>query len=214
MIAGLAGITVDYLYQLERGKKVPALPVLLALAGALRVPIAALLGEEETSSSGTVTVAGGEALHRAMTASPRTAGPVGDLAQARAAVNTAWRTWQSSPHRYSTVGGLLPEPVTYVEALRHTAAGPQAREAERVAADVYGLTRSVAKRSGRIDLAVIAADRGRVAAENAEDPVRAAVACRNQAHGALRGGSGAAPAAVHGALLLVASAAATRRGDA
>lgn len=62
VIAGLAGITVDYLYQLERGKKVPALPVMLALAGALRVPAAVLLGEYEEPAAG--AVADGEALHR------------------------------------------------------------------------------------------------------------------------------------------------------
>jgi transcriptional regulator with XRE-family HTH domain len=31
VVAGLAGITPDYLYQIERGKKLPAVPVLLEL---------------------------------------------------------------------------------------------------------------------------------------------------------------------------------------
>lgn len=46
VVAGLSGITVDYLYQIERGKKLPALPVALQLARVLRVPLADLLGEE------------------------------------------------------------------------------------------------------------------------------------------------------------------------
>jgi transcriptional regulator with XRE-family HTH domain len=229
VIAGLAGITVDYLYQLERGKKVPALPVLLALAGALQVPVGVLLGEHEEPAAG--VIADGEALHRAMSA-PAADGPHGDVAQLRIAVDGAWRTWQSSPHRYSVVGRVLPDLVTAVEALRRAVGLTEQRESERVAADLYGLTRSVAKRSGRVDLAVIAADRGCVAAENAEDPLRTAAARWNQAHSALatghppvaeaiameaaetlRGGSGPAPAAVHGALLLVASVAAARQGD-
>jgi transcriptional regulator with XRE-family HTH domain len=229
VIAGLAGITVDYLYQLERGKKMPALPVLLALAGALRVPVAVLLGEAEKPVAAAVN--DGEALHRAMTG-PAADASLRDVAQLRAAVDEAWRTWQSSPHRYSAIGGVLPDLVVDVEATRRATGGAERREVERVAADLYGLTRSVAKRSGRVDLAVIAADRGRAAAENAEDPLRIAAARWNQAHAALatghpavaeaiamdaacdlRGGSGPAPAAVHGALLLVASVAAARRGD-
>ena len=102
-----------------------------------------------------------------------------------------------------------------------------------MAADLYGLTRSVAKRSGRMDLAMIAADRGRMAAENAEDPLRAAVACWNQAHaalatghpsvaesialdtaGAMRGGSGTHRRRCTARCCFVASAAAARRGDA
>ncbi|MEV5541049.1 helix-turn-helix transcriptional regulator [Saccharopolyspora shandongensis] len=34
---GLAGITTDYLYQIERGKKLPTVPVLLVLARVLGV---------------------------------------------------------------------------------------------------------------------------------------------------------------------------------
>lgn len=44
-IAGLCGITVDYLSQIERGLKVPSLDVLMALAQELRVPASSLLGE-------------------------------------------------------------------------------------------------------------------------------------------------------------------------
>jgi transcriptional regulator with XRE-family HTH domain len=44
VVAGLAGITVDYLYQIERGRKVPALPVLVEVARVLRVEPSALLG--------------------------------------------------------------------------------------------------------------------------------------------------------------------------
>lgn len=49
-MAGLTGITTDYLYQIGRGKKLPALPVARQLANVLRVPLATLLGETSTSS--------------------------------------------------------------------------------------------------------------------------------------------------------------------
>ncbi|WIX92572.1 helix-turn-helix transcriptional regulator [Amycolatopsis sp. DG1A-15b] len=35
VVAGLAGITPDYLYQIERGQKLPTIPVLAQLAGRL-----------------------------------------------------------------------------------------------------------------------------------------------------------------------------------
>ncbi|MGH4022594.1 MAG: helix-turn-helix domain-containing protein [Pseudonocardiaceae bacterium] len=48
VVAGLAGITTDYLYQIECGLKLPSVPVLLQLARVLDVPVAALLADEPT----------------------------------------------------------------------------------------------------------------------------------------------------------------------
>lgn len=45
VVAGLAGITTDYLYQIERGLKLPSLAVLFELARVLDMPLSALLGE-------------------------------------------------------------------------------------------------------------------------------------------------------------------------
>ncbi len=53
VVAGLAGITTDYLYQIERGKKLPTLQVLLALARALELPPTALI-TESTGQDGPV----------------------------------------------------------------------------------------------------------------------------------------------------------------
>src|SRR5215468_1325029 len=59
VVAGLAGITTDYLYQIERGLKLPSLMVLMELARVLDVPLSVLLGETPNGSSfsrATVTV--------------------------------------------------------------------------------------------------------------------------------------------------------------
>lgn len=49
VVAGLCGITEDYLSRIERGVKTPTLQVLIDISRELRVPVAALLGE--TSSA-------------------------------------------------------------------------------------------------------------------------------------------------------------------
>lgn len=43
-VAALAHVSVDYLSEIERGKKMPAIPVMYRFAEILGVPIAALLG--------------------------------------------------------------------------------------------------------------------------------------------------------------------------
>lgn len=53
VVAGLSGITTDYLYQIERGKKLPTIPVLTQLAVALGVEIGSLLGEAGSPPVGT-----------------------------------------------------------------------------------------------------------------------------------------------------------------
>src|SRR6266545_3747099 len=52
VVAGLAGITVDYLSQIERGLKTPTIPVLHSIARILGVPTSALLGEPPAESEG------------------------------------------------------------------------------------------------------------------------------------------------------------------
>ncbi|MFE2449625.1 helix-turn-helix domain-containing protein [Streptomyces melanosporofaciens] len=50
VVAGLAGISPDYLSQIERGLKIPSLPILHAIAQELGVPTAALLADTPTPS--------------------------------------------------------------------------------------------------------------------------------------------------------------------
>ncbi len=51
VVAGLAGVTTDYLYQIERGKKLPTLPVLMALTEIFRLPVATLLAPTGLSAA-------------------------------------------------------------------------------------------------------------------------------------------------------------------
>lgn len=230
VIAGLAGITTDYLYQIERGKKAPTVQVVVALANALRVPAGALLGDampvERVGSSGPAL---GEALHRAMVMPAQTGHSAMRVADLCAQITEAWRTWQTCPTRYSRVTQVLPGLLGEVEALLRQ---EPSSDAQRCASDLYCLVRTVAKRSGRIDVAAMAADRACRAAEGSEDALRLGAARWNLAHAVLAEGQhelaediavsagqeiqpagNAEAVAIHGSLMLVASVAAARKGD-
>jgi transcriptional regulator with XRE-family HTH domain len=239
VVAGLAGITTDYLHQIEHGKKLPTLPVLTQLAQVLNVPPSALL---DRPAPPRVDEAGmpraGAALYRALT-QPVEAKQPPLPAELHDRVRLAWRIWQTSPCRYSQVSRQLPPLIADIElAERHYQSDgepSERRAAQCSAADLYGLLRTVAKRFGRGDLSLLAADRAIRAAEAADDPYRLAAARWNLAHVllaehqdehaedvAMRGAHGLAPlvqaddeaaTALYGALTLLGAVASVRRGQ-
>lgn len=239
VIAGLAGITPDYLYQIERGLKLPTVTVLKQLAEVLNVSADELLRSTSKRDDTARPSTAGEALYRAFTRpSTPSDGAAVDLKTLRCNVLSAWETWQTSATRYSELTPELPALVVETEqALRGGGdlSAAERREAQCCAADLYALLRSVAKRIGRGDVSMLAADRAIRAGENADDPLRLAMAQWNLAQVLLAGGEaeGAEDVAMHGAeslgprveddldalalrgaLLLVGSIAAARQGDA
>lgn len=185
-VAGLVGITPDYLSQIERGLKVPSLPILYALAQELGVPTAALLSERppaEEEHADTAEAAVGRAL---LGYGPgRSADPV-SAAVLRDRVEAAWQSWQTAADRFTRAAVTLPDLVADAEHAVRAARGgtdPAERRAVlRAAADLYCLLRSYLRRTGRIDLATLAADRAMRAAEDADDPLRIAAAQWNLGH--------------------------------
>ncbi|QFZ21307.1 helix-turn-helix domain-containing protein [Saccharothrix syringae] len=237
VVAGLAGVTVDYLYQIERGTKLPTISVLVEVAKVLHVSVDALLHEAPAAPVRSTHDAADE-LHRALTR-PVTTGVPADLQALGSDIEEAWRTWQTSPHRYSRLTRVLPRLVTVVEralvAHRGDDSVDRDRDVNRHAADLYALVRTAAKRLGRQDLSLLAADRAIRAGEAADDPLRIAMARWNLAQVLLadREPDGAEAVALHaveelrtvatdddldvlalrGSLLLVAAVAAARRGE-
>jgi transcriptional regulator with XRE-family HTH domain len=238
VIAGLAGVTEDYLSQIERGLKTPSTALLHRLARALGVPTSVLFGESpaEAAIPGHPLSA---AINTALASRGTLSSTQPDLAALRDRVETAWESWQSSQHRYSKTGPLLPSLIDDVEtatkAARRGENPAQHREACRIAADLYFLLRTFTKRIGRTDLSLLAADRGLRAAEDADDPLRIAAARWNLGQVLLTIGEPEVAeevtikaaeelqpamerdldtAALFGALWLVAAIAAARNGDA
>ncbi|MGC7096752.1 helix-turn-helix domain-containing protein [Amycolatopsis lurida] len=235
VVAGLAGITPEYLYQIEGGKKLPTIAVLAQLAEVLRVDPGQLLSDLPAPVRPQTSSDAGTALAQALTGpAPARVSPPPELSKLRADVSNAWHIWQTEPHRYSLLTAQLPALIANTEAALRVS-GTDLRAATRYAADLYGLVRTVAKRIGRDDLSLLVADRAQRLAEEADDPVRLAAAQWNMTQVLLAGNDapGAEQVAVHareslkklvadgdadamalsGALLLLAAIAAVRNGN-
>jgi transcriptional regulator with XRE-family HTH domain len=183
-VAGLAGVSEDYLSQIERGLKTPTIAILHRFAKILGVRLSELLGESTTEHDDTVHPVG-YSVQRALMSYPK-AGAAVNLAELRARVDSAWSAWQGSEHRYTEASQILPGLITDVLAAQRSlgpasSAGEQ-REAQQISADLYFLLRTFTKRIGRTDLSLLVADRGVLAAEAADDPIRMAAAKWNLGH--------------------------------
>lgn len=240
VVAGLAGITEDYLSQIERGLKTPTIGLLQKLARILHVPVSTLIGEPEFEHDSVVHPVA-SAIQRALTSygdSEDGSGDV-DLEDLRHRVDNVWSIWHTSPNRFSEASAILPQLVVDVQHAYRNFAAPgeasQRREAAQLAADLYFLLRTFTKRIGRIDLSLLVADRAVFAAEESEDPLRVGAAYWNLGHiltaqneleaaeevtvhaaerlEPLLSNHGPDWAGMYGALWLVASMAAVRNGD-
>ena len=162
VVAGLTGITPDYLYQIERGQKVPTVAVLAQLANVLGVSTSELLGSQPRRDTARIKTAAGNAIYQALTTAPPPCDAPPAIPELRRRIHEAWTTWQTSPRRYSQLTAQLPALIADTEQT------VRARTSERIsarrarygcAADLYGLLRTVTKRIGRVDLSLLAADR-------------------------------------------------------
>jgi transcriptional regulator with XRE-family HTH domain len=238
VVAGLAGVTEDYLSQIERGLKTPTIGLLQQFAKILSVRVSDLLGEQ-VAEHGAAVLPTGIALQRALISHDSEASDPVDLAELQGRVQVAWDIWQGRTRRFTEEATILPTLIADVQAaqraLETSGTAEDRRSAYRLAADLYFLLRTYAKRIGRNDLALLVADRGVLMAQAADDPVRIAAAKWNLGHVLLAQGEseGAEDVALHaieelghsqadlgddalamtGALWLVSSVAAVRNGD-
>ncbi len=239
VVAGLAGVSEDYVSQIERGAKTPTVGLLHKFARILDVQVSALLGEPRFEQDGTIHPVASD-LHRRMMSYGGPSGAEGvDLVELRRRVDAAWGIWQRSPRRYTEGAEVFPALLSDVQAaarsFRAFGEVEQRREAAALSSDMYFLLRTFAKRIGRTDLSLLAADRAIAAAYETDDPLRISAAHWNLGHIliAQNEAEAAEETAVHaieelkphldaggdwlamaGALWLVASVASVRQGDA
>jgi transcriptional regulator with XRE-family HTH domain len=171
VVAGLAGVTEDYLSQIERGLKTPTIALLHRFAKILGVRISDLLGESAAVQDDASTPAG-KAVQRALMAygGDDCSGPV-DIAALRGRVDSAWTVWQERPLRFSEESAILPALIADVQAAQRALASSgdeQQRQGQQLAADLYFLLRTFAKRIGRPDLSLLVADRAVLTAQASE----------------------------------------------
>ncbi|QBI56118.1 helix-turn-helix domain-containing protein [Streptomonospora litoralis] len=183
VVAGLAGLNAEYLGQIERGYRIPSLDVVEAIAGALGVSVPELVAESSERPSPAPDVLLASELHRALLLQQE-ASSGRSTDELQEAVEHAWRLWQGAADRYSRLAAVVPDLIGDVATINAPGATDPLLE-HRVATDAYALLRTVARRIGRPDLALVAADRERRAAEQTEDDVRLARANWNLAHALL-----------------------------
>jgi transcriptional regulator with XRE-family HTH domain len=186
VIAGLCGITPRYLRMLMRGeRRAPTTDIASALATALQVPLSELVtGERPQAASVSTQTEVARAMMRCAGRGSSLSG-LSDVEDLRERVDRAWLIWQTSKRRFSEVTGELPQLIGDVEtALRDASGGPPSvrRGILQAGADLYMLLRSYCRRTGRLDLALLAAERGLRAAEEADDPLRMAAGQWNLGH--------------------------------
>lgn len=202
VVAGLAGITAEYLSQIERGLKTPSHDVLARIAAELGTSVAALLGESALPAAEPTPSAAAGVVRALLAYTPHRQAPDRSPAELRGRVEDCWRTWQTSPTRFTDIESLLPDLVTDVDAaVRSLRQGGETerRDVQRTASDLYGLLRSYCRRVGRLDLSLMSADRALRAAEDADCPLRIAAAQWNLGH-VLLSKQGAEPEAAEVAL--------------
>ncbi|MBO3752109.1 helix-turn-helix transcriptional regulator [Streptosporangiaceae bacterium NEAU-GS5] len=179
VVAGLAGMSENYLSQIERGLRTPTIATLHQLSRVLNVPVSVLLGEPSLEGDSVLHPVAG-ILQRVLTAYEGPRAELPDLEELRGRVDTAWSLWQGSTARYTEVAALVPDLARDAQAAvrtLHTHEDAHARrQAHQISADLYFLLRTFTKRIGRTDLSLMVADRAVASAEAADDPLRIAAA--------------------------------------
>ncbi|MFC8830130.1 helix-turn-helix domain-containing protein [Streptomyces sp. NPDC057137] len=194
-VAGLCGVTERYFSMIENGKRTPSPGLLTLIAAELQVPVSALLSDEPPTRATASLTTNPDVARALLGYGSARPGPAVGPAALRERVEEAWRTWQKSTERFTEIEEVLPVLIADVEhsVRAHRSASDESarRDVLRTAADFYGLMRSYCRRSGRLDLSLMVADRARRAAEDADDPIRIAAAHWNLGHCLLSQDSGA-----------------------
>lgn len=179
VLANLVGRGPDWLKKIERGEReLRSYTLLVRLATALRI-------DDLSQITGGTSPVPVDPTSRMMLpfvgeirdavrgslfpATPADEPPSVDVLRGRVA--ELWRLWHSSRFQRSEVGRMLPGLINDAQALGRQLDGPERRKAYAVLADVYHLTQQALAYGCEPELYWVVVDRGRVAAQQADDPV-------------------------------------------
>ncbi|GAA4619981.1 helix-turn-helix transcriptional regulator [Actinoallomurus vinaceus] len=179
VLANLVGRGPDWLKKIERGEReLRDYTLLVRLATALRVSDLSVITGGTTPvpvdvASRLVLPFVGEirdAVRGSLFSSPSQDDPPSvDVLRGR--VSELWRLWHSSRFQRSEVGRMLPSLIRDAQASTRHFDGPERRKAYAVLADVYHLAQQALAYACEPELYWIIVDRGRFAAQEADDPV-------------------------------------------
>ncbi|MEV5279016.1 helix-turn-helix transcriptional regulator [Streptomyces sp. NPDC051994] len=178
VLAGLCGRGPDWLKNIEKDKRplrdhgllvrlASALKVsdLSVLTGGQSVPVDASARLMLPTASGIRDVVRGPLFAPGPSDEP----PNVDVLEGR--LRAAWRLWHSSRFQRSEVSALLPDLIRDAQTMTRQFEGAERRRAYAVLADVYHLAQQATAYGVEAELYWIIADRGRTAAQDADDPL-------------------------------------------
>ncbi|KUF20127.1 helix-turn-helix domain-containing protein [Streptomyces silvensis] len=179
VLSGLCGRGPDWLKNIEKGKRqLRDHGLLIRLATALRVSDLSIITGDSTprpvSAGGRLMLPTANGVRDAVrgplfTTGPSDESPSVDVLRGR--VTEAWRLWHASRFQRSEVCALLPGLLSDAQTLPRQLEGPDRRQAYAVLADVYHLAQQATAYSVEPELYWTIADRGRLAAQDADDPL-------------------------------------------
>lgn len=175
VLGGLLGKSTGWVKQVENGTlKVPSFDTVLAIAGALRVrdltdlaggtrPVDLFVGAAHPRMAAVAA-----AVNRLPLGAQRQAAPPAHL---RARLDQAWAARHKAPNHREVVGSLLPDLIRDGQlAVRQAETGADRRAAQAVLSEVYSLSQFFLAYQPDTALLWRVAERGMVAAQEAEDP--------------------------------------------
>lgn len=197
VLAALVGRGPDWLKKIERGEReLRSYTLLVRLATALGVDDLAVLtgGDSAPVPAESRPMLGyvGEvrdAVRGPLFGASPDAAPA-SVDELRGQVAAAWTLWHRSRFQRTELGGLLPTLLRDAQALPRSLEGAERRKAYAVLADVYHLAQQALAYACEPELYWTITDRGRLAAQDADDPLSLAGATWAYANGLREGGYG------------------------
>lgn len=179
VLGGLVGKSAEWVKSVEIGRILPPrLHMLNQIARALRVPVQALIADDDQAiiSSGpghAALPAVREALNRWPVPDAEEPPPLEHIA---ARLTVAWRARHAAPDHRTVIGDLLPDLIRDAQLAALVYRGEQQGQAKALLADVLGLSQMFLAYQPAADLLWRVVDRAVLAAQESGDPVALAQA--------------------------------------